>query len=145
MVRNRLRIGHRQNLQQPHSARRRQRHFITHARLEQCTRHRRNPADLARMAVSFINSHDGDGTVHALIVSIGDRRTKEDLITPCMQAGIDHLGNLQPLGQKPNAPIYLAQPLFAIQVVTVFRAITVTGSLMNGLDYLRSLVVDEVK
>jgi hypothetical protein len=47
---------------------------------------------------------------------------------------VDHLGDLQPARQEADAPVDLAQALLAIEVVAVFRAVTVAGSPVHDLD-----------
>src|SRR5256885_3786008 len=48
-----------------------------------------------------------------------------DLLAAGMHGGIDHLGDLQPLGQKADAPVDLAQALLAVEIVTVLGAVAI--------------------
>ena len=58
-----------------------------------------------------------------------------------VEAGIDYLGNFKALGQKTNAPIYFAQALFAVQIVTILRAITIAGRPMHDINDFGALVL----
>jgi hypothetical protein len=54
-----------------------------------------------------------------------------------LQQRIDHLGNIQPFGQKTDAPVDLAQAFLAVQIVAVFRAVAVRCRPGNHLDHFR--------
>jgi hypothetical protein len=62
-----------------------------------------------------------------------------------VHAGVGHLGDLQALGQKAHAPVDLAQPLLAVQVVAVLAAVAVLGRPVHRLDHLGALFVDQVQ
>ncbi|MNT33613.1 hypothetical protein D3C72_1695490 [compost metagenome] len=136
---------HIQYLQHAHASGRGQWHFITNFGFEQHARHWRNPAHLRLAAVRLINAHDGDGALHALIIGIGNRRSKKHLLATVVHRRVDHFGNLQALGQKANASINFAQAFLAIQVITVFRAITVAGRPVHDFDDLGPLVINQLQ
>src|SRR5256885_12572510 len=67
------------------------------------------------------------------------------LLAAGMHGGIDHLGDLQPLGQKADAPVDLAQALLAVEIVTVLGAVAIAGRPVHDLHDARALVVDQVQ
>src|SRR5262249_11746546 len=68
-----------------------------------------------------------------------------DLISGFACSGIDDFRCLEPLGQKAQTPVDLAQSLLAVDVVAVFRAIPVRGRPSHGLDDLGPLDVQELR
>jgi len=59
--------------------------------------------------------------------------------------GLGDFGNLKALGQKPDAPINLAQALFAVDVVTVFAPVAIAGRPVNDLDNTRPLSINQAQ
>ena len=60
-----------------------------------------------------------------------------------MQAGFGDDSNLQALGKKADAPVDFAQPLFAVDVVAVFRAVAIARRPVHGVHHLGPLYVDQ--
>ena len=55
-----------------------------------------------------------------------------------------YLGDVQALGQEADAPVDLAQPLLAVQVVAVLGAVAVLGRPRHDLDDLGPLDVEQI-
>ena len=72
------------------------------------------------MAVCFINAHDGNRALDTFIIDIRHCGPEENLIASSMDSWVDYLGYLEAFCQKTDAPINLAQSLFAIKIVPVF-------------------------
>jgi hypothetical protein len=62
-----------------------------------------------------------------------------NLITSMVIGRVTDFGNFQPLREKSNTSIDLAQPFLAVVVVAVFRPVAITGSPMNYLDHFGAL------
>ncbi len=70
---------------------------------------------------------------------IGDGRAEEHLVAIFLLRRVDHLGGFEPLRQKTDAAVDLAQPALAIDIVAIFRAVAVAGRPGDGLDHFRAL------
>jgi hypothetical protein len=66
-------------------------------------------------------------------------------VRPWCSDRVGHLGDLQPLGEEADAAVDLAQPLLAVQVVAVLRAVAVAGGPVHHLHHLGPLVVDQLQ
>ena len=80
----------------------------------------------------------------ARAIGVDHGSTEKYLVDAVVHAGVCDLGNLQPLGQKTDAPVDFAQPLLAVDVVAVLRAVAVAGGPMHGLHHLGPLGVYQV-
>ena len=79
----------------------------------------------------------------ALLVGVGHGGAEEDLVAAVVHRRVGHLGDVQPLGQEADAAVDLAQPLLAVEVVAVLRAVAVLRRPGHHLDHLRPLVVQQ--
>ena len=93
--------------------------------------------------VGFVNALDGDGSLVASGIGVGHGGAKKHLVFAVVQRRVGHLGNVQALGQKADAPINFAQALFAIQVVAIFRAVAILGGPGHDFNDLRALVIEQ--
>src|SRR5690606_32647129 len=116
-----------------------QRHHVADAGLHQRARHRRDPAHLALLQPRLVDADDADGALAPLLVGIGHRGAEEYLLAVLLQPRIDRFGDLQPLQQEADAAVDLAQPLLAVEIVAVLRAVAVAGRPGDDLDHLRPL------
>src|SRR5260221_6357541 len=112
-------------------------------RLQQRPGDRRNPADLAAVEVGLVDADDRHGLLGALPVGEGHARPEEYLVAPGLLARVDNLGALQPLGEEADAPVDLAQPLLAVEVVAVFGAVAIAGRPGDDVDGFRALLAAE--
>ena len=62
-----------------------------------------------------------------------------------VQRRVGDLGDVEPLGQKADAAVDLAQAFFAVEVITVFGAVAVLRGPRNDLDDLGPLVVEQAQ
>src|SRR5260221_257578 len=85
--------------------------------LHQRARDRRDPADLAVGHVGLVDADDRDGALGAAVVGVADGGAEEHPIEMTLPRRADDLGDLEPLRQVADAPVDLAQPLLAIDVV----------------------------
>lgn len=59
-------------------------------------------------------------------------------------AGVGDGGDFQPAREKADAPVDLAQTLFAVEVVAVFAAVAIFGGPVHGFHHLRAFVVHQL-
>src|SRR5262249_7158625 len=83
----------------------------------------RDPADMTAAGIDLVDAHDLDRALLALGVGVGDGGAEEDLVGLGPLGGIDHLRALQPLAEEADAPVDLAQPLLAVEIVAILRAV----------------------
>src|SRR5690606_11309888 len=69
---------------------------------------------------------------------------KKYLIPVGLGGRLDHLGDGKALCQETNAPVDLAQALLSVQVVAVFRTITIGGGPRDDLNHIRPLHVHKM-
>src|SRR5216683_920893 len=112
-------------------------------RLQEGAGDRRDPADLAAVEVCLVDADDRDRLLGAMLIGIGDAGPEEDLVAPCLLARVDHQGRLQPLGEKADAPVDLAQPLLAVEVIAVFRTVAIARRPGDDFDGFRALLAGE--
>src|SRR6185503_6639798 len=113
------------------------------ARLEQRARHRRDPAYVTARRINLVDADDAHRALVAAHVRDGDRRAKIDArlrIVVARHRRIDDLGAVEPSHEEAYAPVDLAQPLLAVDVVAVLRAIAVSGGPGDRRDQLRPLL-----
>ena len=83
---------------------------------------------------------NADNPHHMLIltaVAVAHRCPKKYLLMIGLAVRIDNLGDFNTFEQMTHAAINLPQPLFAVDVVTIFRAITIACGPRNNLDNFR--------
>ena len=128
------------------AARRAQGHRIAFARLEQRARHRRYPADVAALRVDLVDADDADRPLVAFCIGDRHRRTEEHGgfgIVVARRGRIDDLGVIEAPHEKADAPVDLAQPLLAVDVIAVLGAVAVARGPRDGRDELRPFLRDE--
>jgi len=79
------------------------------------------------------------------IVLVADGGTKKYLVAAMVDAGVNDFSEIQSFGQKTNAPVNLAQASFAVNVVTILRAVPVGRGPVNDFDDLRPLGINELQ
>lgn len=84
--------------------------------------------------IEFISANQPIGERGAIVVFHRDPRTKKHP-TLLLRRGVNDLQRFQPLGQKPHPAINLAQPLFAVDVLSIFRTVPQCGRFGDGLRY----------
>src|SRR5690606_23974645 len=82
-----VRLASHLDIQFLHTARRAQHDCVALARFDQRARNVRNPADLARQRLGFVHADDGDGLLRAVLIGVGHRSAKENLITISLGGG----------------------------------------------------------
>src|SRR6185312_7119565 len=117
---------------------------VAFARLQERARDWRDPADAAGARIRLVDADDGDAALGALAARIAHGRAEEHLLAILLLRRIDHLGDFEPLGEKAQAAIDLAQALLAVDVIAVLRAIAIARGPGDGLDDLRPLDARQV-
>src|SRR5262249_8651754 len=118
-------------------------HRVAFAGLEQGAGDGRDPADLAVFQVGFVDADDGHRLFRAVFVGIGDGRAEEDLRAVLLLRRVDDLSAFQALGEEADAPVDLAQPFLAVDVVAVLGTVAVARRPRHGLHHLRPLDLDQ--
>src|SRR5215475_10908614 len=103
----------------------------------------RDPAHVTAAGIDLVDAHDLDRALLALGVGVGDGGAEEDLVGLGPLGRIDHLRALQPLAEEADAPVDLAQPLLAVEIVAVLRAVAVGRRPRHDLHHLRPLLAHE--
>src|SRR3954454_21977805 len=98
---------------------------VAFVRLQQRAGDRGNPADAAVIRIDLVDTNDRDRSLGSVADGIGHRGAEKDLVAPCLTGRIDDLRTLQPLREKADPPVDLAQFLLAVEIIAVFRAIAV--------------------
>src|SRR5262249_5335835 len=93
----------------------------------------RAPADLSAGEIGFVDADNRDRSFGPILGGVGDRRAKEHLIEPRLLSRVDHFGAFQPLRQKADATIDLAEAALSVDVVAVFGTVPVTSRPGHGL------------
>src|SRR6185437_4020855 len=104
---------------------------------------RRDPAHMALVELDLVDADDLDGALLAAAVGVGHGRAEEDLLGRGPSGRIDHLGVGQPLAEIADAAVDLAQPLLAVDVVAVLRAVAVAGGPAHDLHHFRPLLAHQ--
>src|SRR5690242_19158375 len=128
------------------AARRSQRHRLAFALFQERAGHRRDPADIAALGVDLIDADDADRSLVAVLVRDRNRRTEihgRFRVIIARSGWIDNFRRIETPNEKADAPIDLAQPLLAIDVIAVLGAIAVARRPGNGRDELGSLGANE--
>src|SRR6185437_8975671 len=99
----------------------------------------RDPAHMALAGIDFIDADDLDGALVALRINPGHGGTEKHLVGLGPPRRVDDLGAFQPLAEEPDAPVDLAQPLLAVEIVAVLRAVSVGGGPRHDLHDLGPL------
>src|SRR6266851_10174428 len=94
---------------------------VAHIRFHQRSRDRREPAHLAAVEIGLVDADDRDRHFGPAPGGVGDGRAEKHLVALFLLLWVDHLGALQPLGQKADAPINLVQAALAVDIVAVLR------------------------
>jgi hypothetical protein len=109
-------------------------------RFEQRARQRRHPADAAARRIGFVHADDLVGAFDPLLRRRWSPSRRRRPARCSRAAGrIDDLRQIEAPGQEADAPVDLAQPPLAIDVVGVFRAVAVAGRPLHDADHLRPL------
>src|SRR5471032_1143068 len=137
------RISHLKDLQLLDAVRRLEGDQVALARLGQRARHRRHPADLAVQWIELVDADDGDAALFAVLVAVGDGGAEEDLVRAVVHAGVDDGGQVHPLGQEADAPVDLAQPPLAVDIVAVLGAVAVRRGPVHDAHHFRPRHVDQ--
>src|ERR1044072_1138450 len=104
---------------------------------------RGDPADVALRQVDLVDAEDLDGAFLALLVGAGHGGAEEDLVGLRPLGRVDDLRAFQPLGEEADAPVDLAQPLLAVEIVAVLRAVAVGRSPRHDLHDLGPFLAHE--
>jgi len=107
--------------------------FLAHQR----PRDRRDPAHLVFLDLGLVGAHDADGARGPALVFIGHRGAEKDAVLVGLGRGVDDLGNLQPFEQAADAPVDLAQPFLAVDVIAVFRVVAIARRSGHGRHHFR--------
>src|SRR5471030_1853624 len=102
-------------------------HDVALLGLEEGLGDRRNPAHVALGEVDLVDAHDLEGALLVPGVRGGDGRAEEYLVGLGALGRVDDLGIGQPLAEITDPAVDLAQPLLAVDIVAVLRAIAVAG------------------
>src|ERR1700754_5220200 len=103
----------------------------------------RDPAHMALGEVDLLDADDLDGAFFALFGGAGHGGAEEHLVGPGPPGRVDDLRALEPLVEKADPRVDLAQPLLAVEIVAVLRAVAIGGGPRHDLHDLGPLLAHE--
>src|SRR6185437_16373475 len=136
-------VTHFEDLDLLFSSWRAQAHGVTLARLDESARDGGDPAHVVPRGIHLVDADDAHGVLLPRLVRVDHGRAEEHLVRVLARGRIHHLGDLQALGEVADAPVDLAQPLLAVLVVGVLRAVAELRGPRHHARHLRALVVHE--
>src|SRR5262249_18764587 len=86
----------------------------------------------------LVDSDNRDRHFGPAPVGVGDGRAKKHLVPVSLLVWVDHFGAFQPLGQKADEPVNLAQAALAVDIVAVLRPVAVPGGLGHVFHHFRA-------
>ena len=97
------------------------------------------------LGIGFIDSDNADG-VFGMVRKrfVNDRGAEENLVGLRARCRVDHFGRFNALVEKTDSPIHFTQPTLAVQVITVFATVAVTGRPTDDIDHRRALHIHEL-
>ena len=104
----------------------------------------RYPANAAQGGIRLIYSNNGVSLLLPLGIAQGYCCAKKHLIVVTMLQRVDYFGDIQPLGKEADPPVDFPETTFTIDIVTIFRPVTIGGCPSNNLDDPRAFVLDEL-
>src|SRR5205085_6037913 len=107
-------------------------------------RDRRDPGYAAAPGIALVDADDAHRALFSVLVGDGDRGAEIHLRV--RSAGVvDDLRGVDPLIEKADAAVDLAQPALAVNVVAVLRAVAVARRPGDDVDQLRPLDLPQVR
>jgi hypothetical protein len=108
--------------------------------MKECFGHRGDPADPTLRGSRLINPDNPIGALATLFVSDRNRCSEEDSVR-ALEHRINHFCSIEPFLKKADPPVDFPEPALAIDIISIFRTISVRSGPRNGPDDLGSLNV----
>src|SRR3546814_4458828 len=103
----------------------------------------RPPAEPAFAGLGLVIAHQRDHAPRIVVVGEFDRRAEPDAALVGLPGGVDDARRLHASGEEAQAPIDLAQPLAAIDIVAILAAVAIARGPADHLHQLRPLAAQQ--